>query len=521
MNQSIYRRYAVEIENGFRPAPIRSNNSLCRDMKKLEIAHLSIESQRRIDEICRVYEDDVRSSRNSNLLTMLDRVPEQEAPVLLFELLRLHAEIEPPAKVFDQVRQLRPEFAWVVEHVIESLQSQTSEPDETIAISVSERELVGTLEGKEYAFRLSMPGQYIFGSAAEADLTITHGAIAQRTACFIMESDRCLVVTFPNESSGAMLQEVSYHSSFSVGPIEFHFRTPMSLGRSVATVADDEASSIRQIGVDGFEITGELGRGGFGVVFDAIQLGSQKRFAIKSLLPDAARSEKLKKLFMREISIVSQLKHPNIVGYHGFGIAGDHPYLILEYVENRQIDDVLAQHPEHKRLRLCIGIVRKILSALAHAHDQGVVHRDVKLSNILTGVENRRLFVKLTDFGLSKFFETAGYSGITASEAVCGTIAYMSPEQLTNSKYAEPDCDVYSIAVCLYRLLTGRFPHDSDSPAEIVHQKLNVMPIPIDEIDPSLPAGLSGLLQRALHRDRERRIESADEFARELEPFGL
>ncbi len=452
---------------------------------------------------------------------MLDRVPEQEAPVLLFELLRLHAEIEPPAKVFDEVRRLRPEFAWVVEHVITSLQSQPSELDETIAISVSERELVGTLEGKEYVFRLSIPGQYIFGSAAGADLTIAHGAIAQRTACFILESDHCLVVTLPNESSGSTLQQVSYHSSFSIGPIEFHFRTQRRRMPSLATVADEGTSAVRQISIDGFEIMGELGKGGFGVVFDAIQLGTQKRFAIKSLLPDAARSEQLRTLFMREISIVSQLKHPNIVGYHGFGIAGDHPYLILEYVENRHVDEVLAQHPEHKRLRLCIGIVRKILSALAHAHGQGVVHRDVKLSNILMGVENRRLFVKLTDFGLSKFFETAGFSGITASAAVCGTITYMSPEQLTNSKYAEPDCDVYSTAVCLYRLLTGIFPHNSESPAEIAHQKLNVMPKPIDEIDPSLPTGLSVVLQRALHLDRERRIETAEEFAKELEPFSL
>lgn len=490
-------------------------------MHELEIAHLSIESQQRIDEICRNYESQIRSSQHRSPLTMLDKVPEREAPVLLYELLRLHAEIEPPTKVFDDIRQQRPDFAWIIESVIASLRRRPSEPDETIAMSVSERELVGTFAGNEHVFRLSAPGQYIFGSAADVDLTIPDKAIAPRTACFIVEPDHCLVVTFPTESSSSTLQEVSYHSSFSVGPVEFHFHMPSSPARSLATVADSGTSSIRQLGIDGFEITGELGKGGFGVVFDAIQLGTQKRFAIKSLLPDAAGSEQLKKLFMREISIVSQLRHPNIVGYHGFGIAGDHPYLILEYVETRQIDEVLAQHPEHKRLRLCIGIVRKILSALAHAHDQGVVHRDVKLSNILTGVENRRLFVKLTDFGLSKFFETAGYSGITASKTVCGTIAYMSPEQLTNSKYAEPDCDVYSIAVCLYRLLTGRLPHESNSPVEIVHQKLNVMPKPIDEIDPSLPAGLSGLLQRALHQDRDNRIATAEEFSRELEPFGL
>lgn len=488
-------------------------------MNKLEIARLSVESQQRIDEICRNYESEIRSSQKCNPLTRLDSVPEQEVPVLLFELLRLHAELEPSPQVFEDVCQQRPEFAWVVGHVISSLQSQTSDPDETI--TTYELEIVGEVEGQKHVSKLSIPGQYIFGSGGDADVMISHPSIASRTACFIMEPDRCLIVTLPNATSTPSLQEQTYDASFSIASVKFRFRKPAKQPQNVATVAGDAGSPIRKNGIDGYEIVGELGKGGFGVVYDAIQLGTQKRFAIKSLLPDAARSERLQTLFMREISIVSQLKHPNIVGYHGFGIAGDHPYLILEYVQNRQIDEILAQHPEHKRIRLCVGIVRKVLFALAYAHENGVVHRDVKLGNVLTGIQDRRLFVKLTDFGLSKFFETAGYSGITASGAVCGTVAYMSPEQLTDSKYAEPDCDVYSAAVCLYRLLTGHFPHDSESPAEIIHKKLNTMPNPIDEIDPSLPADLSALLQRALHLDRERRFESAQELAKELEPLGL
>ncbi|MCD0462131.1 serine/threonine protein kinase [Roseiconus lacunae] len=490
-------------------------------MENLEIACLSVESQQRIDEICRIYETEIRSSRMGDPLVMLNRVPEQEAPVLLFELLRIHAEIESPARVFDHIRQQRPDLAWIVERVVTTLRPEPLLLDETVDHGTSGYELVGTVEGHEYLFRCSVPGKYIVGRSAEVDWTIPDTRLSERSACFILEPNRCLVVTIEHQPNTSTLKEYSYQSSFSIGPVQFHFRRTSQLTWSESTTLEEKTTANHPIDIDGFEITRELGRGGFGVVYDSIQLGTQKRFAIKSLLPDAAGSDRLQTLFMREISIISQLKHPNIVGYHGFGIVGDHPYLILEYVENRKIDDILDQHPDHKKLRLCIGITRKILAALAHAHAQGVVHRDVKLSNVLTGVENRRLFVKLTDFGLSKFFETAGYSGITASETVCGTIAYMSPEQLTNSKYAEPDCDVYSTAVCLYRMLTGRFPHDSDSPAEIVRQKMNFMPTPIDEIDTTLPAELSALLQRALHQDPQRRLETAEEFARELEPFGL
>lgn len=103
----------------------------------------------------------------------------------------------------------------------------------------------------------------------------------------------------------------------------------------------------------------------------------------------------------------------------------------------------------------------------------------------------------------------------------CQSQLIIPSEQLTNSKYAEPDCDVYAAAVCLYRLLTGRYPHDSESPAETIHKRMNVLPIAVDEHNPSLPAEPSILVQRALHVDPVRRFQTADEFARELEPFGL
>lgn len=491
-------------------------------MISLDFASLSLDSQLRIDELCQAFETDIRASRSVDPVSLLDNVNEAEAPVLLFELLRLCSEIDPQSPVFEQVRQRRPEFAWIVERVITKLQS--SSPEETQAYShrPDSRELVGNLEGRETTLRFTPPGQFIFGSGPDLDLCIVHDDIPQRAACLIMEQARCLVVTLPHGTDSPSVQEYDYYSSFKLGPVQFRFRT--STENFDATCVKTQAAqptAQNNLVIDGYEIIGELGSGAFGVVYEAIQLGTKKRFAIKVLLPDAAISEHIRTLFLREISVISQLKHPNIVGYHGFGVAGDQPYLILQYVPSRRFEDILAQQPEHKQLRFCTRVVRKILAALDHAHNQGVVHRDVKMSNVLTGIDNRKLYVKLTDFGLAKFFETSGYSGITASETVCGTVAYMSPEQLRSSKYAEPDCDVYSTAVCMYRMLTGQFPHQSESPAEIVHQKMNDLPRPIDDINPQVPTELSAILQRALHRDRSRRFDTAAELFKELEPFSL
>ena len=100
----------------------------------------------------------------------------------------------------------------------------------------------------------------------------------------------------------------------------------------------------------------------------------------------------------------------------------------------------------------------QLLEALEFAHAAGIVHRDIKPSNLLASTRSGRLRLKVSDFGLAEVFQTAGYSGISGSRDICGTLAYMSPEQLLNSRYAKPDSDVYSAVVCLYRLLTGEYP---------------------------------------------------------------
>lgn len=497
-------------------------------MMDLDISQLSIDAQQRIDGVCRDYESQMRSTDACDPASVLDMVSEQERPVLLFELLKLHAELDGDSTVLDRVLASCPNYAWVIDRFSGTVDVArggivAAPPGETVVqVDRDSVHLIVKHDGQVESHCLAIPGQYVVGRSQEVDVPIKASQVDQRHVCLILEHDRFVVVNLSSPASLSVagqpveMSEVDPASSFEIEGVTFGFRQSEKLLPTTLGAQHDQ-----ELEVEGFEIRQKLGQGSFGVVYDAIQQGTNKRFAIKSILPGGARAEKVKSLFMREISIVSQLKHPNIVSYHGFGIAEDRPYLILEYVEAADIDALVAQQPAHKQVRLCVGIAGKMLAALSHAHDMGIIHRDVKLANVLAGIHQSRLFVKLADFGLAKFFETAGFSGMTASDAVCGTIAFMSPEQLADSKYAEPDCDVYAVGVCLYRILTGKIPHHAASPAETIHKRMRELPTSADELNLNVTAELAAEIQRALHPDPARRFRSAEELATALKPFGL
>ncbi len=275
------------------------------------------------------------------------------------------------------------------------------------------------------------------------------------------------------------------------------------------------------IKIPGYDELEFVGNGALGVVYRARQLGTNRIVAVKLMRPELEFDEKVKQLFLRESSIATKLKHARIVESLGFGFVGARPYLVMEYVKSESLEELAWKHNPARRVRLAVKIVLQILEALVYAHSCGVVHRDIKPGNILAYRDRNRLRLKVADFGLAKMFETAGYSGITRSGEICGTLAYMPPEQLMDSRNAKPQCDVYAAAVCLFRLLTGEYPYPEFSIAESFQKRMTEEARSVQSLNPHVPDDLAKVLQHALRRDEKVRLCSAAEFEERLRQLPL
>lgn len=247
-----------------------------------------------------------------------------------------------------------------------------------------------------------------------------------------------------------------------------------------------------------------------GVVYEARQLGANRQVAIKCILAEMESDELTRQLFVREASIAAQLNHPRIVKCLGFGLTGHSPYLVMEYVPSENLEQIVWRHKPERRLRLAVKVVMQVLEALSYAHSTGIVHRDIKPSNILARISEARLHLKVSDFGLAKFFSTAGFSGITKSQELRGTLPYMSPEQILDSRSAKPEADVYSAVVCLYRLLTGEFPFSGTTASEIIQRRLNESANPIQSLNPHVTDDLANIINLGLCRSPALRFNSAE-----------
>ena len=168
---------------------------------------------------------------------------------------------------------------------------------------------------------------------------------------------------------------------------------------------------------------------------------------------------------------------------------------------------------------MAAGIMVRVLEGLEYAHAKQIVHRDLKPSNLLVFNSGRKLSVKLADFGLAKNFMNAGFSGFSTSTEMCGTIAYMPPEQIVDCRNAKPACDIYAAGVCLYHMLSDQFPHEAPNVPQQISHILHRKPTPITEHVPELPEGLSQLINRSLQREPQKRFASAEEMLKQLLPF--
>ncbi|HET8894044.1 MAG TPA: serine/threonine-protein kinase [Gaiellaceae bacterium] len=238
-----------------------------------------------------------------------------------------------------------------------------------------------------------------------------------------------------------------------------------------------------------------LGRGGMSEVWRATDLELDRRVALKLLAPRADVER-----FEREARAFAALAHPNVTQLYDYGEDGDRPYMVLEYVPGGTLEDRLQKGalPDAETH----AVATDIASGLAHAHARGVVHRDVKPTNILFDEEGR---AKLTDFGIAQ----TGEGTLTDEGTVLGTAAYISPEQASGAP-TTPATDVYSFGVMLFRMLTGRPPFESADPLELVTLHRDAPAPPVEAIRPDAPPGLAALAAAALAKDpRERPQDGA------------
>jgi serine/threonine-protein kinase len=264
----------------------------------------------------------------------------------------------------------------------------------------------------------------------------------------------------------------------------------------------------------------ELGRGAMGVVYQARHNNSGKMVALKLITPEVATTRAAIERFQREMSVISQLRHPNIVEWNEQGMSRGQFWFAMEYVAGPNLEALAKMDPGRYPTDQACRLACQILKGLEHAHDGGFVHRDIKPENILIGQTTEGSVAKISDFGLAKSFCSVGLSGLTFSGEMRGTIPFMPPEQITDFKTVRPQADLYATAATLYYLLTNQYIYDEpEGGGDLIKMLLEEHPVPILERRGDVPPGLAAVIGRCLARNPDERFPDATSMRRALKPF--
>ncbi len=265
-----------------------------------------------------------------------------------------------------------------------------------------------------------------------------------------------------------------------------------------------------------YEVTEEIGRGGFGRVYKARQLNMDRDVAVKVLPSQFMAIEDVVERFKREAKLASRLSHPNTITLHDYGQHEDSLFIVMELLQGEDLADVLRREGRLPVDRI-INIARQVLKSLAEAHTHSIVHRDLKPENIfLSVVAGERDVVKVVDFGIAKLalpdLETPGGDArkLTLSGSTVGTPTYMSPEQAAGEQ-VDGSTDLYALGVMMYEMAVGRAPFADKDAVKVMRAHLfePVPPIRDPQIQNSL---IERVIMKALEKERERRFQSAHEF---------
>jgi beta-lactam-binding protein with PASTA domain/tRNA A-37 threonylcarbamoyl transferase component Bud32 len=259
---------------------------------------------------------------------------------------------------------------------------------------------------------------------------------------------------------------------------------------------------------DRYQVEARIGAGGMAEVYRGFDQVLNRTVAIKVLLPQMARDTSFVERFRREAQAAARLNQPNIVGVYDTGADDGTQYIVMEFIEGRTLAEFMAtgRRPTPSQ---AAEIAQKIAAAIAAAHAQGVIHRDIKPGNVMI---TRDGVIKVMDFGIARVL---GPETAPQTSAVLGTASYLSPEQAQGGP-VDARTDIYSLGAVLYELLTARPPFTGDSPVAVAYKQVNEAPAVPSSLNPDVPARLDAVVMKALSKNPSNRYQTAEEFSADL-----
>jgi eukaryotic-like serine/threonine-protein kinase len=259
-----------------------------------------------------------------------------------------------------------------------------------------------------------------------------------------------------------------------------------------------------------YELIGELGRGGMGIVYRARDPIINRLVALKTITAGVADYPNLLARFYREAQSAGGLQHPNIVTIYDMGEESGTPYIAMELIEGESLEQVIAARPDLP-LSLKLTYAIQACRAFDYAHKRGIVHRDIKPANVMLSKDGT---VKVVDFGIARVLE----SSKTQTGMLMGTFAYMSPEQY-HGEHADERSDIWSFGVLLFELLTYQRPFSGDAPAALMNKICQQAPTPLHEVAPDCPPALEAVLDRIFQKSPADRYQTMEDLLVELDPI--
>lgn len=262
-----------------------------------------------------------------------------------------------------------------------------------------------------------------------------------------------------------------------------------------------------------YKIIEQVGSGGMADVFKAEDLEDGKTVAVKILRDEFSQSEEFIRRFRNESKAISVLSHKNIVKIFDVGLTDDIRFIVMEYIDGITLKDFIEQQGV-LRWKDALFFISQVLKALQHAHDKGIVHRDIKPQNIMLLEDGT---IKVMDFGIARFSRVDGQ---TLSDKTVGSVHYISPEQ-ARGEMTDERSDIYSVGIMLYEMVTGKKPYDADTPVAIALKHMQDKCVPPRDITPSIPEALEEVILHAMERDPARRYQSAAEMLKDIDTLKL
>ncbi len=263
--------------------------------------------------------------------------------------------------------------------------------------------------------------------------------------------------------------------------------------------------------IPGYKILGKLGAGAMATVYKAKQLSLDRLVAIKVLPSKYNSNGQFIERFYAEGRAAAALNHPNIVAAYDVGKAGDRHYFVMEFVDGRTVYDDIVKHKRYNE-KDALDITIQVAEALQHAHDRGLIHRDVKPKNIMI---TREGVAKLADMGLARAISDKEAAEAEQGKAF-GTPYYISPEQVRGELKIGPASDIYSLGATLYHMVVGNVPFDGKNPSAVMHKHLKTDLVAPDHVRPDLSAGISEVIEMMMAKDPRQRYASCKDLIGDL-----